>query len=145
MNADELRAELRQHYGGSETVYHHSLNKGFHYTPGMRSIFQHAGGGAYWLADILATEPKILGAIREHGFCVGVLDVKGTKATLTVARDVRTQEDYHQNAIGYTFIETVYEQAIDYTDFPEGLWRFYLTQTSVGGKSVPMALLDREY
>lgn len=145
MNAQDLRAELSQHYGGSEVIYHHSLNKNFHYSEGMRAMFQNAGQGAYWLADILATQPEILKGIMEHGFCVGVLEVTGTRAELTVARDVRGQENHAGHVIGYDYQDIAYERAIDYTDFPEGLWKFYLTTTAVGDKTVPFALLPKEY
>lgn len=145
MNAQELRAELSQHYGGSETVYFHALNKSFHYSPGMKAMFDHAGGGARWLSDILATQPEIQLGVHRHGFCVGVLAVRDSKAQLTVSKDMRAMYGANDEVIGYEPLEVVYERTIDWTDFPEGDWKIYLTWTSVGGKSVPMALLPNEY
>lgn len=139
IDANELRHELRQYTGG-EQVYRHSLVKSFNYTAGMRFMFQNAGNGAYWLADILATELKIRQAVVGEGFCVGVLKVSGTAAMLVVARD------YNEHAEEGSKLDGVYfARAINCTDFPEGAWKFYLTHTSVGGQEAILALLPNEY
>lgn len=140
MDAQQLKLELMQHYGGSETVYRHTLNAKFNYTEGMKALFTHAGGGAYWLSDILATEPAIAAGVKKDGFCVGVLSVIGTVANLTVA------VDYAENAEpSHRFLTVIFTRQIAHTDFPEGTWKFYLTYTTVGSSDVVMALLPREY
>lgn len=140
MNAQELKAELAQYYGGDENVYRHSMNSKFNYTAGMKAMFTHAGGGAYWLSDILATQPEILKGVRDNSFCVGVLEVIGTVGVLTVAVDYSESSDP-----GSQFINILFSRTIDFTDFPEGTWKFYLTYTTVGSSNVVMALLPREY
>lgn len=137
MDAHELKAELRQHYGGSETVYRHSLNAKFNYTEGMKALFTNAGGGAYWLSDILATEPAILKGVKKEGFCIAVLDVVNGSAGLTVAVDYDSEEK--------RFLNPIFTRFITVTDFPEGHWRIYLTYTTVGSLDVVMALLPSEY
>ena len=72
-NANELRQTLRN-YTGSEQVYRHSLARLFNYTEGARAFFRNAGQGAYWLADILATEPSIIDPKEVHPF---IADRKG--------------------------------------------------------------------
>lgn len=137
MDAHELKVELAQYYGGDENVYRHALNAKFNYTAGMKALFSNAGGGAYWLSDILATEPAILNGVKQHGFCVGVLDSTGGSAGLTVAVDYDSETK--------TFLTPVFTRFIPVTDFPEGHWKFYLTYTTVGSFNVVMALLPREY
>lgn len=139
IDANELRHELRQYTGG-EQVYKHSLVSTFNYTAGMRFMFQNAGNGAYWLADILATEPKIKQAVLAEGFCVGVLKVSGAAAMLAVARDYNEHADEGNKLDGVGFA-----RAIHSTDFPEGTWKFYLVGTLVGGREVILAMLPNEY
>jgi alkylation response protein AidB-like acyl-CoA dehydrogenase len=136
-DANELRAELGQHYS-SQQVFHHNLVRSFVYTEGARAFFKNAGKGAYWLSDILATEPAIRKGVIEHDLCVAVLNVKGSKAELVVARDMREQDGVR------TFESLVFERAFDYTDCPEGVWQLLLSFTTVGDHNVIMALLPSE-
>ena len=129
-DANELRQLLRNHTG-SEQVFRHALARGICYTEGVRAFAEHAGGGAYWLLDILATEPAILGLARKEGIAFATLNVTGRAARLTVAAD--------------SGIPPVYSRAIDWTDCPEVEWLFYLSATEVGGKPVVMILLPSEY
>lgn len=128
MDKHDLKAGLA-HFTSSETVYFHSLNRRINYTEGVRFFAQNAGGGAYWLLDILATQPEILKAVATHHFCVVVLKVQDSKATLTVARD------YCESA--GTFEEVGYTRDIEFTDCPEGEWKFYFIDNLI--------LLPREY
>lgn len=127
---NELRQQLRQHTG-SQTVYRHALARSVCYTEGVQDFAQNAGGGAYWLLDILATEPKILGLAREEGIAFATLEVKGGKAVLRVAAD--------------SDIKPVFTRVITSTDCPDGDWMFYLQPTEVGDKPAVMILLPSEY
>jgi len=142
--SNELRALLRQ-FIGTETIYKHSLVGGFTYTDGFRAFLQNAGGGAYWLVDILATEPAIIKGVIEHGLCVGVLEVKAHIGKLTVSKDIRVQENSLQEIIGYKYIDVIYEQMFDYTDCPEGSWKFYLVTSTDGIMPSVLAMLPGEY
>lgn len=115
MNKEELTRELSGRYGGTETVWKHSLHQAVTYTDGVRAFAQHAGGGAYWLLDILVTEPKILNEVKTHGFAVVTLTVKKTSAWLVVT-------DGGKNGDAE---EVVYRRNIEFTDCPEGEWVFY--------------------
>jgi len=127
MNTQELQSEL-VHFTGSETIYRHALNARVNYTEGVRFFARNAGGGAYWLLDILATQPEILNGVKEHSFCIAMLKVEDSKAVLTVARD------YSENT---GFQDVVYRREIEYTDCPPGEWKFYFTGNTI--------LLPREY
>ena len=129
-HADELRNLLANHTGSQE-VYRHSLARGVCYTEGVRDFAKNAGGGAYWLLDILATEPTILRLVREEGIAFATLDSTGMTAKLTVAAD--------------SGIPPVFTRILDATDCPAGEWMFYLSATEVGGKPVVMILLPSEY
>lgn len=126
----ELYAMLSQHTGSQE-FYRHALVRSFLYTEGVQDFAQHAGNGAYWLLDILATEPAITKLVSAEGFGVVVLDVVDTKATLSVAGD--------------SGIPPVFKQELNYTDCPTGQWKFFLAQTEMSGKVVIMCMLPGEY
>lgn len=134
-DGQELYNLLRQHSGADE-VFYHSLVRNFFYTPGVRDFAKNAGQGAYWLLDILATEPAITKLVNKEGFGLVLLTVKGTKAVLTVAGD--------------SGIPPVFSRDLDYTDCPEapgseeGVWRFYMEPTVVGGKEGIMCMLPGE-
>lgn len=97
-------------YIGTENYYRHPLARPIKYTDGVRAFADHAE--AYWLVDILATQPEIVDQMRKGGFAM---------ATLTVGEDneadlVATDGDEH----------TVYKRHLNYTDCPPGEWKFYL-------------------
>ena len=109
MNAYELQTQLA-HFHGSQTWTRHPFNRSFLYTEGVEHVADQAG--AYWLLDIIATE--IAGTvINDHEyFGVVTLAVEGQKALLAVFDDLPGRK--------------LYTRPIEYTDFPEGLWKFYL-------------------
>lgn len=143
-DANKLR-HLLSYYTGGELVYRHKLARSFNYTEGARAFFQNAGQGAYWLADILATEPSITRAVRENGFMVVVLQVEGTKAQLGVARDSSSVTDGNGNLIGIECSGVEFDRTIDYTDCPEGIWKFYLTWEQTEKSEVVRCMLPSEY
>lgn len=134
-NPNDLRNLLAQHIG-SDKLYAHSFVRTFTYTPGVRDFAKHAGGGAYWLLDTLATEPAIHQAVRDNGFAIAVLDVPASadKATLTVADDVD----------GDRFEGAAFEHKLP-TDCPAGQWKFYLVPNVLGEHIVTTCLMPSEY
>jgi hypothetical protein len=122
MEGSELRHNLAS-FIGSEKAYFHALNRAVHYSEGVRFFAQNAGGGAYWLLDILASEPQILRGVAEHGMCVVLLQVVGSVAQLTVARDY--------NSDSGAFEAVAYTRQIDFTDCPEGQWKFYMIDNMI--------------
>ena len=129
-DTSELKS-LLSHHTGTEQVFRHALARGVTYTEGVQAFTQNAGGGGYWLLDILATEPDILGLVKEGGMAFAKLQVDNSKAKLSV-------DDGNGG-------DPVYTRDIDYTDCPPGTWVFYLAYTEVAGKPVTMILLPSEY
>jgi hypothetical protein len=99
-------------FTGSETWYRHPLNKSWSYTEGVYYFAEKAG--AYWLLDILVTEPAILKQAKD--FALATLKVVGSEADLIV-------EDGNG--------ARVFARHIDFTDCPEGVWKFYMTDKTI--------------
>ena len=133
-DANELK-EMLSGFWGSETLYSHALVRSFTYTEGVQAFARHAGGGAYWLLDILALEPEVKAGVKAHGFAVVQLAVDDGTAALTVAQDMDEDTD----------IGLMFARAIEYTDCPEGVWKFYLALNEAGDSVVITAMLPTEY
>lgn len=133
IDPSELHASLRA-FTGSERLYRHSLMRGFTYTQGVQHFAEHAGNGAYWLLDILATEPAIAKHFKQDRMAVVHLRVKDAKAHLKV-------DDGNDNL--------VYERDIDYTDCPDSPgsdgWTFYLCENHFPSGRIITMLLPSEY
>jgi len=107
--ADELTAFLSEYTGTTQWYRHLS---GATYTDGIQAMAQVSGGGAYWLVD------KILFVgmsekYRRVPFQLWHLDVYEDKTGRVMMR-----EDVGS--------PTLYAEKLDYTDFPAGVWKFYL-------------------
>jgi len=109
----DLSDQLSGYHGGDQT-YFHNLNQNVIYTSGVRHFAQSAG--AYWFLDILATEPKI----RRQGqdFALILLTVKDKKAKIIVT-------DGNDGTPG------IFKRNIDFTDCPEGEWKFYFENGTI--------------
>ena len=119
-DANELQALLGQYYG-TDQYYLNPLNPHVKYTDGAKAFFVNAGGGAYWLLDILITQPEILKAMAHDPF----LTVK-----LTVAEDC-TAELVVDNgnegvAEGEGEYRVYYRRSLEFTDCPAGDWKLYI-------------------
>lgn len=128
MTSQELRAELNQYYGGSDQIFKASIGS-LVYTSGVRFFFQHAGdNGAYWLRDILATQPEVIKAVNQVGFVLVLLtrEPGSAKAKLTVSVDAQTVEGTNGAPDIRVPIDVRYERAIDHTDVQDGQWAFYI-------------------
>lgn len=89
---------------GTENWYQHWTKRGT-YTDGVKGVADKAG--AYWLID------AIFSYARKEPFQLWELAVSDSKALLTMRED--------------SGLETLVRQRIEYTDFPEGKWKFYFT------------------
>ena len=128
--AATLKGELA-HYCGGDQPYKHSLNPKFCYTAGTRYFAQKAGDGAYWLLDILATEPKIKQLVTDEGFALVTLSVNSENSAV-----LRVRSDSDEAPIYYLSVE--------YTDCPEGDWKFYIEEAHIGGSFVMLMMLPNE-
>ena len=110
MASANLLHDLAQ-FTGTETWHRHWLQRNLLYTDGVRFFEQNAGGGAGWFIDIVATE--IFGLLAKEGFLCISIKVVGNTPSITV-------DDGNDNIL--------FERSnIEYTDCPEGIWKFYLT------------------
>lgn len=107
---------LTQHdldqFTGTDIWYRHPLNSEMFYTEGVQYFAE--AGGAYWLLDIIATE--IFQLLRKEAFISIRVDVKDGKAKITA--------DDGGKGDGPVLL---YTRDIEYTDLPEGEWKFFLT------------------
>lgn len=136
-NGNELHNLLRQH-SGSEVIYKHPLVASFNYTEGVLEFAQKAGNGAYWMLDILATEPAILKQIKAFGFALVLLKVTGTKFLLTVADDIGEPPIFSLDG------NTDCPEAPVTESNPDGVWKFYLETGYVGNGVVTICMLPQE-
>ena len=106
-----LQADLTA-FIGTETWHRHPINRSTLLTDGVVYFADQAG--AWWFLDIVATE--VMRSHRMKPFLVIDLDVASDKADIRVS-------DGDDNQI--------YRRHIHFTDAPNGLWRFYLTDNVV--------------
>jgi len=104
-----LEADL-SNFTGTETWWRHGLNKEFLYTDGVQYFAENAGGGAYWFLDIVATE--LFQLQKQTPFQHIQMLVSGQRAEI-----IADDGDGH----------VIWRREIEYTDCPEGMWEFYLT------------------
>ncbi len=112
---ENLSARLREDliaFIGTETWHRHALNRHMLLTDGVRYFADQAG--AWWLLDIVATEVFRLQAA--HPFLSITIDVREGEA------DIRVSDG--NDAMLFT-------RHIHFTDAPDGLWRFFLTDNVV--------------
>ena len=135
-DGNELWHALRQHIG-SQTLFHHSLVKSFTYTEGVRDFARNAGNGAYWLLDILATEPAVRGQVFQNGFASAKLRVNADKRS-----GVLWVEDGNNGL--------VFEHVLDCTDCPaapvknfnpRGDWTFFIEPNQFENGSMVMTMM----
>lgn len=117
----EISAIFDESRNGANQFFRHPLNRRFIYSDGVHEVAEKAG--AYWLLNILAIEfASVYGKAWVKGECgLGVvyLDVNDSnEATITLSLD-----DDHPPA---------YTRHVDYTDFPQGRWTFYINAEEGG-------------
>jgi hypothetical protein len=108
-----------EQFTGSENAYRHALMRSVTYTDGVKYVADEAG--AHWLLDLIATN-QMTPAVKAEEFQVWKLTVKGNTAQIVC-------EDGNDNV--------VFEQDIEFTDFPEPGITMWLTNG--------MILLPSEY
>lgn len=104
--------QVLAHCTGTEHWYRHPLNRSCLYTDGAKTFATMAG--AYWFLDIMATE--VVTRQHEHEFIAVTLAVADSKATITA-------DDGNGNVF--------WTRAIEFTDCPQGDWKFYVMNKTV--------------
>lgn len=128
ISADALRNYLAG-FTGTQGYHRTSLHRQFVATDGALAMAEKAG--AFWLHDLIMSYQQKL--IKKGAFFqVWTLKVKKDKSAVAECR-----ED--------TGKPVLVRQKVDYTDFPEGEWKFYVAKGDVGGKMVMVLMLPSEY
>lgn len=122
--AADLHA-LLSNFTGTENYYRHPLCRRVVWTDGVKAFADAAGG--YWLLDILATELPPL--VKTHGMIFAAMTVKHGKASLRASHG-----GGHKN---------LWVRTVDYTDCPEGEWRFWMAEG--GPDDTTVIMLPGEY
>jgi hypothetical protein len=105
-----LTPDDQHQFTATEMWHRHVLNPKMLYTDGVQYFAENAGNGAYWLLDIMATE--LMDLHKKEPFLHIQMLVGGSAARI-IADDGNGNE--------------VWRREIEFTDCPEGVWRFYLT------------------
>lgn len=79
-------------------------------------FFNNAGGGAFWLWDIIASE--LTKFAKQHGQVYLTFTVTGTKGLITLD-DGGAGEDGEKTEL--------WRREIDFTDTPEGEWKLWIS------------------
>lgn len=95
---------------GTEQYYVNPLYRWMRYTDGVKYFVSNAGGGAYWLLDIIGTEFKEL--YDHRGFLTIILRVNANESCDLVVEDGDGTE--------------LRTRRISFTDCPLGVYRFFL-------------------
>ncbi len=111
-----MTPEDLQQFTGTSQWYRNPLFRRMTYTDGVKYFAEQAG--AYWFLDIVGTEfaPNITQeAPKWDYFAVITMTVKDSKAVITV------DDGNMPDGIVFT------TKHIEFTDCPEGVWKFYYT------------------
>ena len=112
-SATELANDLTA-FTGSEHSFRYPLNSAIVYTDGVAYFAETAG--AYWLFDIITTQPEILDTMKA-GMAVIKLQANDDSTALLTCTD----GDYN----------VTYIRPIDFTDCPVGTWEFWFTDNTI--------------
>lgn len=121
MNTQDLQTSLDQ-FTGTETWHRHPLNRRLLHTDGVQYFAEQAE--AHWFIDAIA-----LGAYGKKGpvpaavpnknyFGVVLLTSKDSAGSIVI------RDDYDEN--DKTCGTVLWKTKLEYTDCPEGIWKFYL-------------------
>lgn len=104
-----LSSDLAQ-FIGTEQYHYNPLYPWLKYTDGVQYFAQKAGGGAYWFMDIIGTEIQPL-TNRRPFLTIDLMVHESAQADILVT-DGNDKE--------------LWRRHIDWTDCPQGVWRFFL-------------------
>lgn len=122
MNSEQLAIEL-EGFTGTEKWTPHFLNRRLLWTDGVQHFADQAG--AFWFIDLVA-----IGADGRRGLVPEVVPDKDHFAiVLLTSKDgtglVEAYSDCEEDE-SYSIEKRLFSQPIEFTDCPEGVWKFYL-------------------
>ena len=109
-------------FHGTQQWFRHPLNRRLLHTEGVQYFADQAH--AHWFIDAIAlgvhgkAGPVPKAIPRKDSFGVVILKSKGGKGSI----EVRSDYAEHDKTCG----ERLWYARLDYTDCPEGIWKFYL-------------------
>ena len=152
---EDLAALLSQHTS-ADALYHHPDVASFCYTEGAKAFFQHAGAGAAWLRDLLATDAsvlrgvmaapcpcKVLMIVTDSGSRAGgqALGSGQRSALITVSEELEWDYMCDDERAGLGVPAAVFFGAeVEETDCPVGAWTFFLAGRADGSQGMLLAL-----
>lgn len=99
-NGAQLKHALDSFIGGDAPRFQRMFPK-LHYTEGFACFMEHAGHGAHWFFQYLATQPGVLEGVKREGFgCVKLLVQEDETAVLTV--DDGNDKVFHRHKLNFT-------------------------------------------
>lgn len=126
VESNELRASL-DHFIGTVDYHRETFRGDFFCTDGM--VYVANACGAFWLIDAIASYQHRK-EMRCEDFQVWTLHVDGHMASLLC-----TDGDKGDGPVELA------RQVIPYTDFPEGVWKFYCERGSLDGEHTCQILM----
>jgi hypothetical protein len=114
ISPEQLRHELDTQFYGTEQWHLCTLNRKVTCTDGVLFFLQNAGNGAFWFADIVASELYRLS--EKYPFQSIHLIASDGKAKIFA-------DDGDDNVF--------WIRGIEYTDCPDGDWHFYFTDNVI--------------
>lgn len=126
MNTEQFINAYNEPRNGINHWCRNPLYPKFLYSDGVRDC---AEAGCYWLLDILGTElPRAFNERDDEYMCVVYVKVKDSEAVIV--------GEFHDDD------PKPYRREIDYTDMPDGVWMFYVTDS---GDGTLTCILPKEY
>jgi len=99
-------------FSGTERYHYLNFLRNLKFTDGWAYLAKETD--CFWLSDIVASVQH-LEKIKNSDFILWIIDVKDGKAVVKALTDTD----------GDMLYDMLYEQKIDYTDFPEGNFEWY--------------------
>lgn len=114
MQTENFIKAYNESRNGANFFLRHWANKKFQYSDGVRDC---AEPGCYWLLDILATELPAVFKAQANVSSMAIIKVVSALCCAKITAE-------------FTDDVVAWEKAIEWTDFPEGTWLFYVTDES---------------
>lgn len=119
--------------------YRHTFNRRFIYSEGVKTVATTAG--AYWLLDMVALEMVPI-YVKAHD--------AGEAGTGIIHLTVPPRNDRAAHAVVSLSLDDdappAYARNLDYTDFPEGSWMFFLSRDLMAdGSLLTTMIIPEEY
>jgi hypothetical protein len=124
MNETEFKRVYNESRNGCNNFVRHPLARNFAYTDGVQEL---AETGCYWLLDVLATELPT--KMRKASAASAMVSVKVS------AGKARITAEFVDGQVAWT-------KKIDYTDLPDGDWKFYVADEMDGATPFRMILIS---